>query len=72
MSERISARHLQPGDFALTDFNKGATRVRIVARRDGQRSQSGVMFQVDPPMRNHGPATWIDADWFEPAPKESP
>ena len=67
-------RNLQPGDEALTDYNgPGAmTRVRIVARDDSRvrKSQSGVLYQVSPKLRNGIAESWYDADWFEPAPAE--
>lgn len=65
----VKGRSLQSGDFALTDFNgRGMTRVRIVNRKEKTISQSGVMFQVAPPLKNNQPDAWTDADWFEPVP----
>lgn len=63
-------RALQPGEFAVTDFNgHGAmTRVEIMARRERRGSQSGIQFLVRPALRNSTLQSWIDADWFEPAP----
>jgi hypothetical protein len=61
-----SGRQLQPGDYAITNFNgNGLVRVRITARRDKQRSQSGIVFQVSPKLKNSAADAWIDADWFE-------
>ena len=64
-----AGRNMQVGDYAITDFNKGTTLVRIVTRIDGTRSQSGVCFVVDPALRNCEDGARIDADWFEPAPE---
>ena len=65
-------RELNPGDWALTQFNGRTQRVRITARREGiAQSQSGIQLQTDPPL--HPPdlgnpwaedPPWIDADWF--------
>lgn len=69
-------RLLQPGDDAVTDFNGPGplAKVRITARIDSSTngrviSQSGIMFQVDPPLKNGTLQTWYDADWFEAMPK---
>ncbi len=61
-----AGRKLQPGDWALTDFSRGTTRVQIVARKTGA-SQSGIQFQVQPALNGCHPRDWFDADWFEPA-----
>ena len=68
----VRGRMLQPGDFALTDYNGPGpmTRVEILERDDKRlhgHSQSGVMFRVRPNLRNGTNASWYDADWFEPA-----
>lgn len=64
-------RDLQPGDFAITDYNGPGTTTKVqVVERDDKRlhghSQSGVMFRVRPNLRNGTNASWYDADWFEP------
>ena len=63
-------RALQPGEFAVTDFNGPGpmVRVEVMARRETRGSQSGVQFLVRPALRNSTAQSWIDADWFEPAP----
>jgi hypothetical protein len=62
-------RRLKIGDYAVTDYNGPGplTRVRIVGRVDGARTQSGIIYRVDPPLKNGTAASWYDADWFEPA-----
>lgn len=64
-------RNLQVGDKATTDFNDGGwisrkrSVVTITARREVDRGcQSGVLYQVQPTLRNCRPDDWIDADWF--------
>lgn len=64
-----AGRSLKVGDEALTDFNRGWTLVRIIERIDGTKSQSGIQFRVDPPLRGRDKATLYDADWFEPLPE---
>jgi hypothetical protein len=64
-------RSLQPGDEALTDYSGrgSADRVRIIEREDrGRRgpSQSGILFRVEPLLKNGISYGWYDADWFEP------
>lgn len=63
-------RLLQVGDKAVTDFNGHGTitHVEIINRADGTTSQSGITFQVSPKLKNSSEYSWIDADWFEPAP----
>lgn len=65
-------RRLRVGDEAETDYPGWYTRVKIRARREGV-SQSGILFQTDPPLRewhdlsnpyDEGPDSWYDADWF--------
>lgn len=64
-----TGRKLQPGDSATTDYNgNGITQVKILARQDKTISQSGILFQVTPKLKNSGDDAWIDADWFEQAP----
>ena len=66
-----ASRALQVGDWATTDYN-GAdriARVQITARANGGACQSGIMFQVSPPLDRREPDDWYDADWFEPEPK---
>lgn len=65
------ARHCKVGDRVTTDYDKsriGITEHTIIGRKD-MRSQSGIAFQVEPPLRNAGPGAWFDADWFEPMPE---
>lgn len=68
------SRLMQPGDWATTDYNGIGTKtiVQIVERDDTQRrngtSQSGVMFRVQPTLRNGREFAWYDSDWFEPLP----
>lgn len=64
-----SSRKLKPGDWALTDWLGGTTRVQISARKAVIYSQSGIMFQTVPPLEENDPRAWYDADWFEPAPQ---
>lgn len=64
-------RDLQPGDQATTDYNGigTSTLVQIVERLDRREvghSQSGIVFRVEPPLRNGTPGSWYDADWFRP------
>ncbi len=67
-----TARDLQPGDTATTDYECGygvggaLKTVTVTARRDDRTSQSGVMLQVTPPLKNNPPDAWFDADWFSP------
>jgi hypothetical protein len=66
------ARDLTPGDAATTDYECGygvgdiLTTVIITARSEGGTSQSGVMFQVAPALKNNPPSAWFDAEWFAP------
>ena len=61
-----TGRKLQPGDSATTDYNGNEIiQVKILARQDKTRSQSGIMFQVTPKLKNSAADAWIDADWFE-------
>jgi hypothetical protein len=66
----VSARAAQVGDTVTTDYTGRVTRHKIVARCDDRshgHSQSGIMFQVDPPVPKSGGArAWLDADWFHP------
>ncbi len=67
-----TAHELQPGDAATTDYECGfgvggrPKLVTVTARAEGCRSQSGVMFQVVPPLKNNPPDAWFDAEWFAP------
>ena len=65
---RTSGRTLQPGDYAMTDFNGPGTmtRVKILDRREFRGSQSGISFLIYPFLKNGSANTWYDADWFEP------
>lgn len=63
-----AGRALQPGDWALTDYNgRGMTLVQITSRIANTRSQSGICFTVSPTLKSCTPSTLLDADWFEPA-----
>jgi hypothetical protein len=69
MGERQHGRDLQPGDYALTDFNGGTTRVQIVDRRtDARGFQTGIAYRVFPPLRHGSLDTWYCSGWFEPEP----
>ncbi len=68
-------RTLQVGDLASTMYSGRFDLVVISARRDGvSPSQSGIQFQVEPPLRRWRDASnpydefpaWYDADWFDP------
>ena len=73
-----ASRQLDVGDWAVTDYNtRGGwpmrnapmVEVQIVAvdrHRTHGHSQSGVMFQVRPMLKNGTAESWYDADWFEP------
>jgi hypothetical protein len=66
-----ASRKLQPGDWAVTDYNgRGMTLVKIITRTDNTRSQSSVLFTVEPALKNCTAQTLLDADWFEPAPEQ--
>ena len=63
-------RLLKVGDKALTDFNgKGMTVVTITSRHEGTRSQSGICYKVDPPLKGGSEESLYDADWFQPLPE---
>lgn len=64
-------RNMKIGDKAKTMYNGGRspTVVTIIDRcadRTQGCSQSGVLYRVDPPLRDGKPNTWYDADWFSP------
>jgi hypothetical protein len=67
-----TARELQIGDAATTDYECGygvggrLKTVTVAARIEDRTSQSGVMFQVTPALKNNPPDAWFDADWFAP------
>ena len=69
----IRGRALRVGEPAFTDYNGPGqmTRVTIIeadyTRRHGH-SQSGTMFRTRPLLRNCTAESWIDSEWFEPAP----
>jgi hypothetical protein len=64
-----AGRQLKAGDEALTDFNgRGLTLVKIVDRAEGRNSQSGICYRVTPNLKGCDKQSWIDADWFDPAP----
>jgi len=60
-----AGRQLQIGDMCETSFSGKVTQHKIVRRMDGSKSQSGVMFVVEPTVPKSG-GGWFDADWFEP------
>ncbi len=67
-------RNLKVSDKAITDFNDGGhsgsrkfSIVTIMDRKTVDRGcQSGILYRVQPTLRNCQPDDWIDADWFEP------
>lgn len=62
-----NARNCKVGDRVKTDYDKkhsGITEHVIVGKKK-MLSQSGIGFQVDPPLRRRRHDTWIDADWFK-------
>lgn len=59
-------RNMREGDEAVTDYEGRLTRVVIIDRKEGCRSQSGIMYRVRPALRNTTERDWIDADWFQP------
>lgn len=68
-----SGRNLKIGEKAITDFNDGGLVARkhsivtITDRKEVDRGcQSGILYRVQPTLRNCQPDDWIDADWFEP------
>lgn len=61
-----NGRLLNVGDEAMTDFKGGWTLVKIISKQTGAASQTGVRFQVHPPLNKYTPMTWYDSDWFEP------
>lgn len=68
MSE--ASRLLEPGAMVTTDFSGRITTHKILLRYTG-RCQSGIMFEVHPPVpksNNRG----ICADWFTPAVDDQP
>ena len=72
ISERVGEemnqrRKLQVGDCTTTDFNGAGTitQVTITARKENSGSQSGIMYQVSPRLKNSLPDAWFDSDWFE-------
>jgi hypothetical protein len=77
-----ASRKLGVGDWAVTDYNNAGSpisgplaRVQIVAvdrARLHGHSQSGVMFQVRPPLKYGTPDSWYCADWFEPVDRHEP
>ena len=63
-----AGRALNVGDMAMTDYKRGITIVKIVSKDTGTHSQSGVCYQVHPPLNKYSQMTWYDADWFDPVP----
>jgi len=72
MNKNRSGRTLQPGDQALSDFNRlGHLELFKILDRKTGTSQSGILFKAHPPMRNHADEYhWIDADWFHAIPED--
>jgi hypothetical protein len=64
-----ASRLLKVGDKVTTDWDReysGITEHVIVGRTDDPNCQTGIAFQVEPPLRIVGRGAWIDAGWFEP------
>ena len=62
-------RILQIGDVAKTDYNGSWSVVSIIDRDDTRKrgySHGGILFRVNPVLRNGTAQTWYDADWFVP------
>lgn len=57
------ARNAKAGDWVRTNYSGRLTEHRIMARMEGARSQSGIMFKLHPPVPKSS-GGWIDADWF--------
>ena len=53
------------GQQVITDFNGRDQTVTITSTMTGQKSQTGILYQVDPPLSRHG-SGWIDEAWFRP------
>jgi hypothetical protein len=62
------ARGCQPGDIVHTNYSREWTEHRIRERIEGQRSQSGILFKLDPDVPRSGDDQWLDADWFNRGP----
>ena len=63
----MSGKDLQIGDRAYTHYNGNRpTLVRIIARSENQVSQTGIMFQVSPTLKNGSKDSWYDSAWFTP------
>lgn len=60
------ARHCQVGDRVTTNYTRSSITEHTITGRKDMQSQSGIGFQVYPPLGRAGRETWIDADWFEP------
>lgn len=58
------SRNLSVGTWVKTRFNGGVSTHIITKKLTGQASQSGILFNVDPPLSDGTP---IDADWFWPS-----
>lgn len=75
MSDEIPPLDLQPGDLAVTDYNSSfrlkalgretLTVVTITGRRNATGCQSGVLYQVEPLLKNGDRNSWYDAAWFK-------
>lgn len=65
----MRGRYLPVGVRAQTKVTGVITEHRIVERRWGGNSQSGILFRLDPPIPAGGVLdAWVDADWFSPLP----
>ena len=64
--------NLLPGDQAMTSYSGRPRIVRIVERRTGTASPSGIQYRVVTPLARKsrsgevGPLVWYDASWFTP------
>ncbi len=62
------AMAVEVGRCLMTDFSGTWTQHRLATKEDGHMSQTGVMFQVEPPVRKSG-GGGIDAGWFHLMPE---
>lgn len=64
---RMDAIDCRRGDKVWTYFSREWTVHTITARRAQDHvSETGVQFQVTPPVKgSNGADAWIDANWFE-------
>lgn len=64
---------MKAGDIVETDYNGKKTRVTITeidSTRANGHSQTGIMFRVEPPLKNgvvnSKNNSWYDSAWFKP------